>query len=33
MVNYMYIKQQSVAKGSMSGAELFLQNLSVSTGV
>jgi len=33
MFNYMYITQQSVAKGSMSGAELFLQNSSISTGV
>jgi len=33
MVNYMHIKQKSVAKGSMYGAELFLQNLPISTGV
>jgi len=31
MANFMYIKQQCVAKISMSGAELFLQNLSIST--
>jgi hypothetical protein len=31
MANFMYTKQQSVAESSMSGAELFLQNLSIST--